>query len=158
MTIRSTCAVGLALTAVACSGPAPEAPLSTVVAYEGATLITGDGGPPIGGGVLVVDQGVITNVGLAANVTIPEGATVVDLTGKTVMPTLVDLHGHVGYQRGLSYDEANYTRENLTDELNRYAYYGVGTIVSMGTDPGDLAFQLQAEQQAGTLGLSLIHI
>ena len=157
MTIRSTCAVGLALTAVACSGPAPEAPLSTVVAYEGATLITGDGGPPIGGGVLVVDQGVITNVGLAANVTIPEGATVVDLTGKTVMPTLVDLHGHVGYQRGLSYDEANYTRENLTDELNRYAYYGVGTIVSMGTDPGDLAFQLQAEQQAGTLGGARLH-
>ena len=157
MTIRSTCAVGLALTAVACSGPAPEAPLSTVVAYEGATLITGDGGPPIGGGVLVVDQGVITDVGLAANVTIPEGATVVDLTGKTVMPTLVDLHGHVGYQRGLSYDEANYTRENLTDELNRYAYYGVGTIVSMGTDPGDLAFQLQAEQQAGTLGGARLH-
>ncbi len=157
MTIRSTCAVGLALTAVACSGPAPEAPLSTVVAYEGATLITGDGGPPIGGGVLVVDQGVITDVGLAANVTIPEGATVVDLTGKTVMPTLVDLHGHVGYQRGLSYDEANYTRENLTDELNRYAYYGVGTIVSMGTDPGDLAFQLQTEQQAGTLGGARLH-
>ena len=157
MTIRSTCAVGLALTAVACSDPAPEAPLSTVVAYEGATLITGDGGPPLGGGVLVVDQGVITDVGLAANVTIPEGATVVDLTGKTVMPTLVDLHGHVGYQRGLSYDEANYTRENLTDELNRYAYYGVGTIVSMGTDPGDLAFQLQAEQQAGTLGGARLH-
>ena len=157
MTIRSTCAVGLALTAVACSDPAPEAPLSTVVAYEGATLITGDGGPPIGGGVLVVDQGVIRNVGLAANVTIPEGATVVDLTGKTVMPTLVDLHGHVGYQRGLSYDEANYTRENLPDELNRYAYYGVGTIVSMGTDPGDLAFQLQAEQQAGTLGGARLH-
>ena len=157
MTIRSTCAVGLALTTVACSGPAPDAPLSTVVAYEGATLITGDGGPPIGGGTLVVDQGVITDVGLAANVTIPEGATVIDLTGKTVMPTLVDLHGHVGYQRGLSYDEANYTRENLTDELNRYAYYGVGTIVSMGTDPGDLAFQLQAEQQAGTLGGARLH-
>ena len=154
MTIQSTCAVGLtlALTAVGCSVPPPDAPLSTVVAYEGATLITGDGGPPLGGGVLVVDQGVITDVGLAANVTIPEGATVVDLSGKTVMPALVDLHGHVGYQRGLGYDEANYTRENLIDHLNRYAYYGVGTIVSMGTDPGDLAFQIQAEQQAGYPG------
>ena len=157
MTMRSTCAVGLALTAVACSDPAPDAPLSTVVAYEGATLITGDGGPPIGGGVLVVDQGVITDVGLAANVTIPEGATVVDLRGKTIMPALVDLHGHLGYQRGLGYDEANYTRENLIDHLNRYAYYGVGTIVSMGTDPGDLAFQIQAEQQAGTLGGARLH-
>ncbi len=157
MTIRSTCAVGLALTAVGCSDPAPDAPLSTVVAYEGATLITGDGGPPLGGGVLVVDHGVITDVGLAANVAIPEGATVVDLRGKTVMPALVDLHGHVGYQRGLGYDEANYTRENVIDHLNRYAYYGIGTIVSMGTDPGDLAFQIQAEQQAGTLGGARLH-
>ena len=155
--LASGLAVGLALTAVACSDPTPEAPRSTVVAYEGATLITGDGGPPLGGGVLVVDQGVITDVGLATNVTIPEGATVVDLTGKTVMPTLVDLHGHIGYQRGLGYDEANYTRENLIDHLNRYAYYGVGTIVSMGTDPGDLAFQIQAEQQAGTLGGARLH-
>ena len=70
-----------------------------MVVYQGATLIRGDGGPPLGGGVLVVDQGVITDAGLAANITIPEGATVVDLTGKTVMPTLVDLHGHLGYRR-----------------------------------------------------------
>ena len=55
--LASGLAVGLALTAVACSDPTPEAPRSTVVAYEGATLITGDGGPPLGGGVLVVDQG-----------------------------------------------------------------------------------------------------
>ena len=157
MTIRSTCAVGLALTAAACSDPAPVTPVGTVVVYQGATLIRGDGGPPLGGGVLVVDQGVITDAGLAANITIPEGATVVDLTGKTVMPTLVDLHGHLGYQRGLDYDEANYTRENLIDQLDRYAYHGVGTIVSLGTDPGDLAFQIQAEQQAGTLGGARLH-
>ena len=157
MTIRSTLTVGLAFTAVACSGPAPEAPLSTVVAYEGATLITGDGGPPIGGGVLVVDQGVITDVGLAANVTVPEGAAVVDLTGKTVMPTLVDLHGHVGFVDDLSFDYANYTRETIADQLNRYAYHGVGTIVSLGTDPGELAFQIQADQQAGSLGGARLH-
>ncbi len=98
MNMRSIAVVtGLAVGITACGGGAPEETTSTVVAYEGATLITGDGGPPLGGGVLVVDQGVITGVGLATNVTIPEGATVVDLTGKTVMPTLVDLHGHVGF-------------------------------------------------------------
>ena len=66
MTIRSTLTIGLALTAVACSDPAPEAPLSTVIAYEGATLITGDGGAPIGGGVLVVDGGATTRFPYAA--------------------------------------------------------------------------------------------
>ncbi|MBM63450.1 MAG: hypothetical protein CL484_10940 [Acidobacteria bacterium] len=141
----------------ACGGTEPEAPTSTIVAYEGATLITGDGGPPLGGGVLLVDDGKITAAGLAANVTVPEGATVVDLTGKTVMPTMVDLHGHLGFIQDLSFDYANYTRENIIDQLNRYAYYGVGTIVSLGTDPGELAFTIQAEQQAGTLGGARIH-
>ena len=157
MTIRSTFAVGLAVTAVACSDPSREAPVGTVVAYEGATVITGNGGPPLGGAVLVVDEGVVIEVGLAANVTVPEGATVVDLTGKTVMPTLVDLHGHVGFADGLSFDTANYTRENIIDQLNRYAYYGVGTIVSLGTDPGDLAFEIQAEQRTGVLNGARLH-
>ena len=141
----------------ACGGNEPETPTSTVVAYEGATLITGDGGPPLGGGVLLVDDGKITAAGLAANVTVPEGATIVDLTGKTIMPTMVDLHGHLGFIQDLSFDYANYTRENIIDQLNRYAYYGVGTIVSLGTDPGELAFTIQAEQQAGTLGGARIH-
>jgi imidazolonepropionase-like amidohydrolase len=145
--------VGLA----ACGGGAPEGPTSTVVAYEGATLITGDGGPPLGGGVLVVDGGVITDVGLAANVTVPEDATVIDLTGKTVMPTFVDLHGHVGFVDDLSFDNANYTRDNIVDQLNRYAYHGVGVIVSLGTDPGELAFSIQADQQTGTLGGARLH-
>ena len=141
----------------ACSGSTPDAPVSTGVAYEGATLIPGDGGPPLGGGVLLVNDGVITDVGLAANVAIPDGARVVDLTGKTIMPTLVDLHGHVGFVDDLSFDNANYTRENITDQLNRYAYHGVGAIVSLGTDPGTIAFELQADQQAGRLGGARLH-
>lgn len=149
--------VGCTLGVTACSGSTPEPPVSTVVAYEGATLITGDGGPPLGGGVLLVNEGVITDVGLAANVTVPDGARVVDLTGKTIMPTLVDLHGHVGFVDNLSFDNANYTRENITDQLNRYAYYGVGAIVSLGTDPGNLAFELQADQQAGRLDGARLH-
>ncbi|MDP6582009.1 MAG: amidohydrolase family protein [Vicinamibacterales bacterium] len=158
MNIRSIAVVaGLAFGITACGGGGPEDPTREVMAYEGATLITGDGGPPLGGGVLVVEQGIITDVGLAANVTIPEGATVVDLTGKTVMPTLVDLHGHVGFVDDLSFDNANYTREIITDQLDRYAYHGVGTIVSLGTDPGDIAFEIQADQQAGTLGGARLH-
>lgn len=150
--MRSLSIVLLAAFAAGCGGGAPEAPAGTAVAYSGATLITGDGGPPVGGGVLVVDEGRIVDAGLAISVTIPDGAAVVDLAGKTVMPALVDLHGHVGFQRGLDYGQANYTRENVLDQLDRYAYHGVGTIVSMGTDPGDLAFEIRAEQEAGALG------
>jgi imidazolonepropionase-like amidohydrolase len=158
MTMRTPLTlVGLLLLVSACGGGGTDAPVSGAVAYEGATVITGDGGPPLGGGVIVVENRVITDIGLAANVTVPDGATVVDLTGKTVMPTLVDLHGHIGFVDGMSFDNANYTREVITDQLDRYAYHGVGVIVSLGTDPGELAFEIQADQQAGTVGGAMLH-
>ena len=149
--------IGLLVISAACGGGGSDGPAVSAVAYEGATVITGNGGPPLGGGVIVVDNGVITDVGLAANVAIPEGATVVDLAGKTVMPTMVDLHGHVGFVDDLSFDSANYTREIITDQLDRYAYHGVGVIVSLGTDPGELAFEIKADQKAGTQGGARLH-
>ena len=59
----------------------------------------------------------------------PPGAARVDLTGKTVMPALVDDHVHMGYRKGTSFSADNYTRENLLDMLDRYAFYGVAAIL-----------------------------
>ncbi len=146
----------IALAAVLASGasgaPEPAAPASAAVVYDGARLIDGTGSPAVEAARLVVDDGVITAVGPRSDIESPPGATVVDLTGKTVMPALVNLHGHVGFQRGLTYDAANYTRENIVDHLNRYAYYGVGVIVSLGTDAGDVWSDIRRDQDAGTLG------
>jgi len=85
----------------------------------------------------------------------PAGAVRVDLAGKTVMPALIDSHVHLGYQKGLSYAADNFARENLIDQLNRYAYVGVAAVLSLGTDPGDLPFQIRAEQESGRLGGAL---
>ena len=146
----------IALAAVLASGasgaPEPAAPASAAVVYDGARLIDGTGSPAVEAARLVVDDGIITAVGPRSDVESPPGATVVDLTGKTVMPALVNLHGHVGFQRGLTYDAANYTRENIVDHLNRHAYYGVGVIVSLGTDAGDVWSDIRRDQDAGTLG------
>jgi imidazolonepropionase-like amidohydrolase len=120
--------------------------------YDGATLIDGTGIPATEAARLVVDRGAVVAVGPQAEIEMPSGATVVDLSGKTVMPALVNLHGHVGFQRGLTYDAANYTRENIVDHLNRYAYYGVGVIVSLGTDAGDTWSDIREDQETGTLG------
>ena len=148
--IAVACAGGSA----GCAGDSPEspAPASSAVVYDGARLLDGTGTPPIEAARLVVDDGVITAVGPQDEVESPSGATVIDLTGKTVMPALVNLHGHVGFQRGLTYDAANYTRENIVDHLNRYAYYGVGVIVSLGTDAGEVWSGIRRDQEAGTLG------
>ena len=136
-----------------CAGGSPEpSAASSAIVYDGARLIDGTGMPGIESARLVVDEGVVTEVGMRDDVESPPGATVVDLTGKTVMPALVNLHGHVGFQRGLTYDAANYTRENIVDHLNLYAYYGVGVIVSLGTDAGDVWSEIRRNQEAGTLG------
>ena len=122
------------------------------VLYEGALLIPGDASPPIESSAFLVRDGVIVAIGIQDQISAPRDASRVDLTGKTVIPTLVNLHGHVGFQQGLTYDSDNYTRENIIDHLDRYAYYGVGVIVSLGTDVGELWTDIQRSQQAGTLG------
>ena len=147
----ATALVGV-LPSCASDSAAPAAPAISTVVYDGARLIDGTGTPAVEAARLVVDDGVITAVGPQDDVESPPGARVVDLTGRTVMPALVNLHGHVGFQRGLTYDAANYTRENIVDHLNRYAYYGVGVIVSLGTDAGAVWSDIRRDQNAGTLG------
>ncbi|HET7600056.1 MAG TPA: amidohydrolase family protein, partial [Gemmatimonadales bacterium] len=76
--------------------PAPLAAQasSSVVAVRGGTILP-IAGPEIRNGVLLVEGGKVKAVGPASRVTIPEGATVVDATGKVVMPGLVDSHSHI---------------------------------------------------------------
>jgi imidazolonepropionase-like amidohydrolase len=51
---------------------------------------------PIEDGVIVVREGRITAIGERDQLSVPEGATRIDLRGKIVMPGLVDTHSHVG--------------------------------------------------------------
>lgn len=65
------------------------------VAFRGATIYPIEGAP-ISNGVLVVEKGVIKAVGADASVTIPANATIHDVTGKVIMPGMVDTHSHIG--------------------------------------------------------------
>ncbi|RMF52791.1 MAG: amidohydrolase [Bacteroidetes bacterium] len=69
------------------------------VVFRGATLYP-ISGPPIEQGVLVVRQGRIVAVGPEGAVDLPDGAVVHDVTGKVIMPGLVDTHSHVGRVEG----------------------------------------------------------
>src|SRR5437867_301966 len=73
-------------------------PNAGVTVYEGARLITGDGSPPIESSAFIVANAQCTRVGRRRELQVPAGAARVDLAGKTVMPTKVDLHGHLGFQ------------------------------------------------------------
>lgn len=157
MTGRVWAICSLMCLGAACSSqPAnPPAPLSSAaVVYEGARLIPGDGRAALESASLVVENGVITQVGPTSAVTAPAGASRVTLTGKTIMPALIGAHGHVGYQEGLTFLRENYTHDNILDDLRRAAYFGLGTAMTMGIDTGDLVYRIRDETAAGLPGVA----
>ncbi len=68
-------------------------------AFTGARILPITGSP-IENGVLVVQHGKIIAIGAAGQVNIPAGAATFDVTGKVVMPGLVDTHSHLGEGSG----------------------------------------------------------
>jgi imidazolonepropionase-like amidohydrolase len=119
------------------------------VIYEGARLILGDAGAPIENGAFLVRNGYIAAIGPKGSVKVPAGATHVDLTGRTVMPALNNIHAHLGYEGFVSWSVENHTAENVLDHLEREAFYGVGTTLSMGEQPTAFAIEFQRNQLAG---------
>jgi imidazolonepropionase-like amidohydrolase len=152
LTFFSSC---LLVFTVACSSsaPAPEQAqaAATVTLFEGARLITGDGSAPIEDAAFLIENDTITRVGKKGEIQAPSGAARVDLTGKTVMPALVDAHSHLGYTdvKRNTTAAANYTRVNLVDHLKRYAYYGIAATLSMGVDRGEIPYEVRAETIPG---------
>jgi imidazolonepropionase-like amidohydrolase len=87
----------------------------------------------------------------------PQGAERSDLSGKYVMPGIVNAHGHVGATVGLENRADGYTRENLLRQLGLYARYGVTTVVSLGDDR-EAGFQLRAENEEPALHRSRLYV
>jgi imidazolonepropionase-like amidohydrolase len=141
-------AAGLLCAASLTVSTQPRGPAGTVV-YEGARLIIGDATAPIENGAFVVRDGLITAVGPKGTVAAPAGSTRVDLTGKTVMPALNNVHLHIGYEGYTSWSAANHTPANIVEHLQREAFYGTGAVMTMGDSPDDFAVQFQRDQQAG---------
>ena len=131
--------------------PEPTASTPALRVFTGARVIVGDG-RVIEEAAFLVRDGVIVRVGSAAELTAPPEATVVDLSGRTVMPALVNTHAHLGWEAYTSWGSENFTRENLVDHLHRHAWYGVGTIISTGSDLEAIALDVRLAQRVGEVG------
>ena len=84
------------LLAAALAGALLSAPaLAQVKVFTGATLIDGNGGRPITDGVLVVEGARIKALGPRGRVTVPEGAERIDVSGKYIVPGLMDANVHL---------------------------------------------------------------
>jgi imidazolonepropionase-like amidohydrolase len=131
-----------------------DPPLPTHLAFVGARIIDGTGAAPIANGVMVILDGKITAVGPAASVKVPPGATRVNVSGKTMMPGLVNTHGHVNDVRGLKASPEFYTPDHIRHQLGVYGRYGVTTVFSLGGD-GPAGVQVRDAKAAGVARLFL---
>ncbi len=93
-------------------------------AWIGARIIDGSGRPPIEKGTLFIRGGRIEAVG--KRVKLPAGVTRIDATGKTIIPGLINAHGHV----------------NSPEQLGFYLRDGITTVLSLG---GDKEFALRKQ-------------
>jgi imidazolonepropionase-like amidohydrolase len=131
----------------AAAGLAMPAHAQPAVALTGARLIDGTGGPPVEQGTLVIANGRLAAAGPSATVVIPAGATRVDMTGKTILPGLINAHGHLNVDDNTRLP----VREHLLERLRTYANYGVTAVYSLGSSRADEleAIRIRDAQRAG---------
>jgi imidazolonepropionase-like amidohydrolase len=113
--------------------------------YFGGRIIPGDGSPAMEDMSIVVTNGKIVTVGKRSEVPPPKGANRVELTGRTVVPAFINIQAQLGMNSGAIYGPKNYTRDSVTADLSRYAYYGVAAVLTSGTDSGSLASSVRSE-------------
>jgi imidazolonepropionase-like amidohydrolase len=87
--------IGIAAVANALSIAAAQTAQIRGVVLDNVRIIDGSGGAPIENGRIVIERDRIARIGRAAEIGVPAGAGTVDLSGRTVIPGLIDLHFHI---------------------------------------------------------------
>jgi len=154
------CAVLLGLTAVAvgCGGEPEPAPIEMtpgLQAFVGARIIDGTGAAAVENGVLVVRDGRIEAVGASDSVNVPADAEQIDVSGRTLMPGMVNAHGHVNNIQGLT--AVDYSEAQIESQLGLYARYGVTTVFSLGGD-GPESMTVRDRQDSADLEQARIYV
>jgi imidazolonepropionase-like amidohydrolase len=106
--------------------------LQTTV-LRNVTIIDGTGAPAQHNRTVVIKADRIESIGAGHEHT-PSSAKVIDLHGQTIMPLIINTHGHLGLTKGTTQSAENQTDDNIRHQLLRYQEYGVGAVLSMGTD------------------------
>ena len=114
---------------------------SQSVVFDDARLIIGDGSVLENASILI-QEGQIAALGPRDQIN-AGSATRISMSGKTIMPAMIDAHAHLGFQDRISWGAENYTLENLIENLERYAWYGFGAVFSAGSDPAPIMEKLK---------------
>jgi imidazolonepropionase-like amidohydrolase len=106
---------------------------SPVVVIVGATVIPMDSDAVLQDHTIVIRGDRIVSVGPSADTAVPEGSTVMDGTGRFVVPGLAEMHGHV--------PSPNQSQEFIDDVLFLYVANGVTTVRGMLGYSGQLSLK-----------------
>ena len=128
----------------------PESP-SNITVIEGATVIDSVSETPLEDAVIVIEGDTIRSIGRRGSVEVPANARTVDASGKTIMPGMVNLHGHIGVTVGMGRDYEGFSKERVQRDANAYLYYGITHMLSLGIDREPM-FEFLADQRAGRAG------
>lgn len=88
------------------------------VLFKGATVFTIEQNEPIENGVLLIQNGKIVYAGNEENLTIPSNTEIIDITGKVIMPGLVDTHSHIGEGDGGDASSPLHPEVRILDAIN----------------------------------------
>lgn len=144
----------LALTVACLQCAQPTQEKKDLLAIKGVTLIDGTGAPAQPNSTLVIQDGIIQSINDSNSIEIQTGATVVDATGKFVVPGLINAHGHIGGTTGLS---TGYSAENVIRDLRLSAVYGITTVFSLGGDEAP-SITIRDEQDTIFLNRSRLYL
>lgn len=120
-----------------------------VTVLENVNIIDGTGAAAQSGRTIVIEGDHIWSISPGTART-PSNAKVINLKGRTIMPLIINTHGHLGLVKGTSQSVANQSDDNIRHQLLRYQDYGVGAVLSMGTDGPRFAERREASRH-GTL-------
>lgn len=130
------------------------APAADMTVLQGGRIIDGKGGAPVENGALVIRAGRIASV-LGPDAPVPTGATIIDVSGKTLMPALIAGHAHLGLTEGDQSGAAHITESNVLHQLQKYQRYGIGSVASFGTDHAFI-YALRDRRRQGQLATPTI--
>ena len=120
-----------------------------VTALTHVRVIDGTGRPPAEDATILIEGNRIKAIQSAA-AAVPAAARVLDLHGDTVMPGLINAHGHLALVVNGQNSATGYTEENILAELRQYESYGVTTMLSLGLNR-DLLYSIRQQQREGKL-------
>ena len=135
----------LALLALSAPMLSVSASAETTV-LNNVTVIDGTGAAAMPNAAIVMTDGKISYVGPTVGMKAPKDAKIEDMTGKFVMPGIIDSHVHIGLMHDVTQDEKYFTPENVNADLKQYAAYGVTSVQVLGTDK-DFVLELRNQQR-----------